>query len=133
MPYHADPAPQVVQFLVPYLLLQLPSAGTLTCAPATLQVLMRTAWPGNVEQLRQVLRTVVRSRRSGVIEPGDLPPQCRAVTRRVLSPLEALERDAIVRALIDARGRKNEAARALGMSRATIYRKIRDYGIDLPQ
>ncbi|WP_433455304.1 sigma-54-dependent Fis family transcriptional regulator [Streptomyces sp. CA-142005] len=119
--------------LVPYLLLQLPSAGTLTCAPATLQVLMRTAWPGNVAQLRQVLRTVVRSRRSGVIEPGDLPPQCRAVTRRVLSPLEALERDAIVRALIDARGRKNEAARALGMSRATIYRKIREYGIDLPR
>ncbi|MFD0503279.1 helix-turn-helix domain-containing protein [Streptomyces chiangmaiensis] len=51
----------------------------------------------------------------------------------MLSPLEALERDAIVRSLIDAKGNKNEAARALGVSRATIYRKIRDYGIDLPR
>ncbi|WP_086725247.1 sigma-54-dependent Fis family transcriptional regulator [Streptomyces carpinensis] len=119
--------------LVPFLLVTLPSAETLTCSPAALQLLMRNAWPGNVAQLRQVLRTVVQHRRAGVIEPGDLPPQCRSVTRRVLSPLEALERDAIVRSLIDAQGRKNEAAQALGMSRATIYRKIRDYGIDLPR
>jgi transcriptional regulator of acetoin/glycerol metabolism len=42
--------------------------------------------------------------------------------------MEALERDAIVRSLQD-NGDNQEAARALGMSRATIYRKISDYGI----
>jgi transcriptional regulator of acetoin/glycerol metabolism len=43
--------------------------------------------------------------------------------------MEALERDATVRSLQDNGGNKQEAARALVMSRATIYRKIKDYGI----
>ena len=59
----------------------------------------------------------------------DLPPELHTVSRRVLSPLESLERDAIVRCLNATGGNKAEAARALGMSRATIYRKIHDYGI----
>jgi transcriptional regulator of acetoin/glycerol metabolism len=49
----------------------------------------------------------------------------------VLTPLESLECDAIVEALVDAGGNKVEAARRLAMSRATIYRKIRDYGISV--
>ena len=40
-----------------------------------------------------------------------------------------MERDAIVLALKDSGGGKAQAARALGMSRATIYRKIHEYGI----
>jgi len=40
-----------------------------------------------------------------------------------------MERDAIVLALTDACANKAQAARALGMSRATIYRKIHEYGI----
>ena len=43
--------------------------------------------------------------------------------------MEALECDAIVCSLQDNQGNKQEAARALGMSRATIYRKINDYGL----
>jgi transcriptional regulator of acetoin/glycerol metabolism len=43
--------------------------------------------------------------------------------------MEALERGAIVRSLQDNSGNKPKAARALGMSRAAIYRKIMDYGI----
>lgn len=119
--------------LVPFLLAQLTSRGTLTCSRAAMQLLMRANWPGNVAQLRQVLSQVVQHRRSGVIEPGDLPPEFHTVTRRVLNPLESMERDAIVRCLLDSQGNKNEVARALGMSRATIYRKIREYGIDIPQ
>ncbi len=42
-----------------------------------------------------------------------------------------MERDAIVRSLADAEGNKVAAAGSLGMSRATIYRKIREYGIVL--
>ena len=97
-----------------------------------MRVLMRNRWPGNVEQLYQVLRTTVARRRSGVVELADLPPECRATTRRVLTPLEAIECDAIVDALLDTHGNKVEAARQLGMSRATIYRKIREYGLTVP-
>ena len=76
---------------------------------------MRNLWPGNVEQLYQVLRTTMARRRSGTIELADLPPECRATTRRVLTPLEAIECDAIVEALLDTDGNKAEAARQLGM------------------
>ncbi len=51
------------------------------------------------------------------------------VSRRLLSPLESIERDAIVQSLQDHDGNKVRAAEALGMSRATIYRKIHEYGI----
>ena len=50
----------------------------------------------------------------------------------MLTPLEAIECDAIVDALLDTDGNKAEAARQLGMSRATIYRKIRGYGLSMP-
>jgi transcriptional regulator of acetoin/glycerol metabolism len=97
-----------------------------------MHVLMRNRWPGNVEQLHQVLRKVVAKRRAGVVEARDLPPECRITTRRVLTPLEAIECDAIIEALLDTGGNKVEAARLLGSSRATIYRKIREYGISMP-
>ncbi len=118
--------------LVPHLLARLTRGGNLGVSPAVMRVLMRNLWPGNVEQLYQVLRTTVARRRSGVVELGDLPPECRATTRRVLTPLEAIECDAIVDALVDTDGNKAEAARQLGMSRATIYRKIRGYGLTVP-
>lgn len=118
--------------LVPFLLLQLSKDTRLMCARSTIQLLMRSSWPGNIAQLRKVLHKVMRYRRSGTVQPDDLPPECRSVTRRVLTPLESMERDAIVQALLDAEGNKTTAARALGVSRATIYRKIREYGIDVP-
>jgi transcriptional regulator of acetoin/glycerol metabolism len=49
---------------------------------------------------------------------------------RTLSSLEQLELDAIVAALRDADANKTQAAAALGLSRSTLYRKIRQYGID---
>lgn len=119
--------------LVPYLLARLTRGSDLTCSPEALRVLMRNRWPGNVDQLYQVLRKVVARRRTGTIRVEDLPPETRALTRRVLTPLESIECDAIVDALLDADGNKAEAARRLGMSRATIYRKIRGYGIAVPE
>jgi transcriptional regulator of acetoin/glycerol metabolism len=79
-----------------------------------------------------VLRRVVQHRRAGAIQPADLPPECWTVSRRLLSPLEAIERDAIVQALLDCGGNKLKAAKSLGMSRATIYRKVHEYGIVAP-
>jgi len=115
--------------LVPFFLGKLSQQGRVTCSPAATQLLLRHAWPGNAAQLWTVLKQVVRRRRTGQIMPEDLPPECWTVSRRMLSPLESIERDAIVQSLLDHGGNKIRAARALGMSRATIYRRIHEYGI----
>ena len=118
--------------LVPFFLGKLAAQGRVSCSPAAMQLLLRHTWPGNAAQLWQVLRQVVQRRRTGQIMPADLPPECWTVSRRVLSPLESIERDAIVQSLLDSNGNKIRAARALGMSRATIYRRIHEYGIVTP-
>jgi transcriptional regulator of acetoin/glycerol metabolism len=115
--------------LIPFFLGKLSQQGRVSCSPAATQLLLRHTWPGNAAQLWQVLRQVVQRRRVGQIMPEDLPPECWTVSRRVLSALESIERDAIVQSLLDHEGNKIRAARALGMSRATIYRRIREYGI----
>ena len=115
--------------LIPFFLGKLSSHGRVSCSPAATQLLLRHTWPGNAAQLWQVLKQVVQRRRTGQIRPEDLPPECWTVSRRLLSPLESIERDAIVASLLDHDGNKIRAARALGMSRATIYRRIREYGI----
>ncbi|TCO17341.1 transcriptional regulator of acetoin/glycerol metabolism [Kribbella steppae] len=118
-----------VRELVPFFLSQL-SHGDLSCSPEALHQLLRSAWPGNTAELHQVLKQVVHHRRrTGVIMLADLPADLQAISRRSLSQLEALERDAIIRSLLDNNGNRRDAARSLGMSRATIYRKIHDYGI----
>jgi sigma-54 dependent transcriptional regulator, acetoin dehydrogenase operon transcriptional activator AcoR len=117
-----------LEVLVPLLLARL-GQRRLVCSPEAMRLLMRLSWPGNVAQVHETLRKVVSHRRTGVIRPEDLPPEVHSLTRRLLTPLESLERDAIVTALADAAGNKVQAAKALGMSRATIYRKIYDYRI----
>lgn len=118
--------------LVSLFLARLSHGGHLVCSPEAMRLLMRMDLPGNGEQVHQLLREVVRHRRTGRIEPDDLPPAAHTVSRRVLSSLEAMERDAIVRCLSDSGGNKAQAAQTLGMSRATIYRKIHGYGIVVP-
>jgi transcriptional regulator of acetoin/glycerol metabolism len=123
--HHIDDVRELVPFFLSHL-----SHGDLSCSPETMHQLLRSAWPGNTAELHEVLKRVVQHRRrTGVIVPADLPPNLQATSRRSLSQLEALERDAIIRSLLDNNGNRREAARSLGMSRATIYRKIHDYGI----
>ena len=115
--------------LVPLLLGRISGANALTLSSGAMNQLMRLPWQGNVEHLRQMLLKVAQQRRMGVIDVNDLPAECRATSRRQLTQLEALERDAIVTALVTHSHSKVRAAQDLGMSRATIYRKIHDYGI----
>jgi DNA-binding NtrC family response regulator len=121
-----------VQQLAPFFVARLGYQGQLTCSPEVLQMLTRSNWPGNIEQVFQTMRQVVRRRRTGIIRPRDLPPETGSLSRRLLSPLESIERDAITQSLLDAHGNKAKAAEALGMSRATIYRKIHEFGIVTP-
>ena len=118
--------------LVPFFLAKLHHNGPLVCSSEAMQLLLRSSWPGNIEQFWQVIKRVVHRRRAGTIQPADLPPECWTVSRRLLSPLESMERDAIVQSLLDHDGNKVRAAESLGMSRATIYRKIHEYGVVAP-
>ncbi|WP_245959874.1 sigma-54-dependent Fis family transcriptional regulator [Prauserella flavalba] len=118
--------------LVPLLLSRLSHGGHLTCSPAAMHLLMRADWPGNTAQLYRVLKQVAKRRRTGSIQPSDLPAEYHTITRRPLNRFETVERDAIVRGLEDADGNKARAAKLLGISRATIYRKIHEYGIVVP-
>ncbi|WP_245819448.1 sigma-54-dependent Fis family transcriptional regulator [Rhodococcoides yunnanense] len=122
--YHLEDVPDLMRMF-----LDASGAHELILTHAVDQQLMRLAWRGNVTQLRQVAEEISRRIRSGVIGPDELPAECRATTRRTLSRIQALERDAIVEALAVQSGDKTAAAVSLGMSRATIYRKIRELGI----
>jgi DNA-binding NtrC family response regulator len=97
--------------------------------PAAIRQLSRLPWNRNLAQLQAVVNKIVRTKRNGAIDVGDLPPECQSIVRRSLTHLESLERDAIVEALRTHGDNKSAAAEHLGMSRATIYRKIRGYGI----
>jgi transcriptional regulator of acetoin/glycerol metabolism len=120
-----------VRDLVPVLLARHAAGTTVECSPEVLQTLLRREWPGNVAELEEVLQAALARQRSGRIRLEDLPEDLHAQSRRVLSSWESLERDAIARALVKTRGNRTEAAAQLGISRATIYRKIHAYGIEI--
>jgi DNA-binding NtrC family response regulator len=100
--------------------------------PEVVQALLRLDWPGNVRQLDNVVRALVSPGRRSDIQLGDLPEDLRAQTaRRSLTRLAQLELDQILVALRQAQGNKLEAAKALGISRSTLYRKLAASGIEL--
>lgn len=115
--------------LIPHLVDQIHPGSTAQLTPAAVRALSKHPWAGNVTQLRRILVETLNTRRGGVIDVDHLPAECRTSVRRTLSQIESLERDAIVRSLLDNNGNKADAAAALGFSRATIYRKIKEFGI----
>lgn len=104
-----------------------------TLSAVALQGLMRWRWPGNVAELRATLESLGRAHPGRVLQADDLPEHLRSSTRRQLSKLESLERDAIVAALEQSGGNRSVAAESLGMGRTTLYRKLRALGIETPE
>jgi transcriptional regulator of acetoin/glycerol metabolism len=100
--------------------------------PEALQALLRLGWPGNVRQLENLVRGLVAGGRLSDIRLEDLPEEIRRQTaRRRLSRLEQMQLDQILVALREANGNKLQAASVLGISRSTLYRKLRSFGIEL--
>lgn len=97
---------------------------------AAIQALMRADWPGNARELDALVRMLLTRKRTTDIVLTDLPANYRQGSRR-LRRIEQVERAAIVRALTEADGNKTKAAELLEIGRATLYRKIRSYGLDL--
>ncbi|MEU6914150.1 sigma-54-dependent Fis family transcriptional regulator [Streptomyces olindensis] len=106
-----------------------PGLPPLTWTLDALRALERYPWPGNVTELAHVVRALAEHRRaSGPVRRSELPDTVRdGPAARPLSPMEHAERAAILEALRRHGGNKARAAAALGIGRATLYRKLRGY------
>ena len=95
-----------------------------------LRVLMRAPWPGNLTELKSILR-LGSSTSASAISVEHLPVELQAhADRRNLTPIEAAELRAILDALHRHGGNKQAAAKSIGLSRSTLYRKLREYRVD---
>lgn len=102
------------------------------------QALLDFAWPGNVRQLRNVLRTLAALCEDGLIVFEDLPvmirqnrpaPMLMAVDEISERPLDDAERLTLLNTLEQQRWHMTHTAEQLGVSRNTLYRKLRKHGI----
>jgi DNA-binding NtrC family response regulator len=106
--------------------------GEVQVHPEALAALARYEWPGNVRELINVLQRSVLLCQEEEITLADLPlyirqrPRAPSEPEGGVTPLRELERSAIDRALVSAGGHVGMAAKLLGISRATLYRRMAD-------
>ncbi|WP_322723394.1 helix-turn-helix domain-containing protein [Streptomyces spongiae] len=106
-----------------------PGQPPLTWTLDALRALEQHPWPGNVTELTHLVRALAETRRAtGPVRRTELPDPVReGPATRPLSPMEHAERTTILEALRLHGGNKARAAAALGIARATLYRKLRGY------
>ncbi|MFE5813855.1 sigma-54-dependent Fis family transcriptional regulator [Streptomyces sp. NPDC056479] len=118
-----------IEHLARFFLRKYRPSGESTFSPDALALLQQCPWPENVRQFESVIRGLARRPSGRMIQVEDLPPECRVSSHKVLTTIEALERDAILRGLMARNSNVQRTAQDLGISRATMYRKMRRYGI----
>lgn len=98
---------------------------------ATMQGLLRWDWPGNVAELRHLLRSLAAELPGQSVSPYHLPERMwDAANRRPLTRIESAERTEILAALRQSDGNRSKAASLLGIGRTTLYRKLNALGIE---
>ncbi|QHI97525.1 GAF domain-containing protein [Xylophilus rhododendri] len=98
-------------------------------------LLQAYAWPGNVRELRNVVESLLLTSGEPLVHADELPAEIlaaagrapAAVALQMSGSLEEVERLTIERTLQAAHGNLTHAARALGVSRSTLYRKVERY------
>jgi len=104
-------------------------------SPNSLRLLMNYSWPGNVRELENVIERAVLMSSGSVVNPEvysveteeqENPLPLHQATREVT---ENVERQKIMEALHKAEGNRSRAARLLGISRATLYEKLKTYNL----
>jgi len=107
------------------------STGAMEC-------MIQYDWPGNVRELENCIERALALGSGHVMQVSDLPPSIREslvepqgmnISAPTSSDLEELERETIKRVFDQVHGDKNAAGKLLGISRATLYRKLKRYGI----
>ncbi|KAB1661462.1 GAF domain-containing protein [Pseudoclavibacter sp. CFCC 13796] len=103
----------------------------LRVADDAMAALSQSSWPGNLKQLHDVLATLVSNLEPGqTVQRSDIPRFASLSDLMVLTAMEAIERDAIVQNLYECNRNKSATAQALGISRSSLYRKMRAYGLE---
>jgi len=98
----------------------------------TMEAMLEYEWPGNIRELRNALEGAFAIGEGPVLKLTDLPPEISGigVYKSFSSYTEKdLERERILKALENNNGKKALAAQELGMSRATLWRKMREHRI----
>ena len=105
-------------------------------APEALQLFLEYEWPGNIRQLQNAIKYALVKCKDEIIEPIHLPPflQLKQIINTATASKRTrkrkLDTKSVQDALAKANGMKVNAARLLGVSRATLYRFLEDSGID---
>jgi sigma-54 dependent transcriptional regulator, acetoin dehydrogenase operon transcriptional activator AcoR len=111
--------------------------------PAAIEIdafrqLLAYRWPGNVRELRNVIRTALAICDGGVVRLRDLPSEVREIDARDEAPPPAepvsqarAGKDEVLQAIRDCDGNMSRVAEQLGISRNTLYRRCKRFGIPL--
>lgn len=111
----------------------------ISLAPEVMDIFRKYPWPGNVREVEAVLgRAATQVSSTGVIEMAQLPVHVRQMEAAVqnlptslkVGSLDDMERETILLTLQMQRGNVSRMAKVLGVSRTTLWRKFRSYGID---
>ena len=117
---------------------RLPDGARPTVSPFAVRLLRSYDWPGNVRELMSVVESSVIRAEGGRVEAQHLPREIRGDEAdapagsggRYQCELSPAEEEAAIRAALEeADGKKTRAAEMLGMSRTTLWRKMKEYGI----
>lgn len=101
---------------------------------SALEAMMGYQWPGNVRELINVLEYAFVVCPRGLIEPEHLPPRLLGsdlIHTDYYPDRGDGERQRIIDALVKAKGRRTEAAKLLGISRVTLWKRLKQYKIEL--
>jgi len=108
------------------------------CTDSAMDVLMRYGWPGNIRELRNVITRALSLCQNGRVTVADLPSELRhqavaadsgGAGSRLQSVVHTSEAQTILTALHEQQWNVARTARTLGVSRATLYEKMRKFGI----
>ncbi len=107
--------------------------GSRELGAAALDVLRRHAWPGNVRELKHAIEAALLVCDGDEVRPEHLPASVRRQPDAPsaggpLATLDALEREHVRRVLDAVQNHRGQAAKVLGISERSLYRKLRDYG-----
>ena len=113
-----------------------------TVGEDALRLMLNYDWPGNVRELENCVERACTTCSLPTIHVTDLPTQLRTFETQAkpedvssdplaITPLDQLEKQAILHAIEALDGDKLEAARRLGIGKTTLYRKLKEYGTAL--